>query len=329
MRKRTVPLLYVVMFIAGAVAGIVGTRAVITAQEEALYRSSKDRRMSRSSELKLTNPLLECCEDCAPRTNLRGVKSALEKFIHDRLDDGDANTIAVYIRDLNNGPWVGINEKERFSPASLLKIPTMMAYLKLAGKNPAILAQNLVINEPMVTSPQMIPPQETIEVGKHYTVKELIRRMIVHSDNVAKDMLCLAVEEDSLLRVYRDIGIESPRMDDYLTVRDYASFFRILYNASYLEWDLSEWALGLLLETKMLDGIRAGVPESVPVASKFGEREFNDGLIQFHECGIVYIPNSPYILCVMTRGSDMEKLKKIVADISHMVYTFIAAHQSS
>lgn len=329
MGKRTTRLLYAFCFIAGIAAGVVVTRALDQAKEEALYHRSKDRRMSGAAGLRLTNPLLECCEDCVPRTNLNGVKPRLKVFIQRCLETGEANKVAVYIRDLNNGPWVGINEKELFSPASLLKIPVMMTYLRMADRNPAVLQRKIFTSEPVAASEQRIRPDTTIEVGREYTVQELITRMIVDSDNVAQRMLSAAVGQEALLHIYRDIGLESPSMEDFLSVRDYASFFRILYNASYISSGLSEWALGTLLQTKMKDGIRAGVPLSVPVASKFGEREFNDGLIQFHECGIIYLDASPYILCVMTRGSDMKALQKIVAEISRMVYTFLQEHRSS
>ncbi|MDO8560151.1 MAG: serine hydrolase [bacterium] len=57
-----------------------------------------------------------------------------------------------------------------------------------------------------------------------------------------------------------------------MSVKDYASFFRILYNASYLNREQSERALGLMTKTRFRDGIIAGVPAGRPVAHKFGER---------------------------------------------------------
>lgn len=271
----------------------------------------------------MTSPLLECCDDCAPITSLAGVKPKIEEFINRAVGQGQAGEVSVYVRDLTNGPWFGINYREKFSPASLLKIPTMLCYLKLAEKDPSILEKKLTLTRPVDTYAQTIPPEDPIVFGREYTVQNLIERMIVQSDNVAKEMLCMAVGEDALLEVYHDLGMDVPRMDDYLTVKDYASFFRIMYNGSYISWRLSEWALGLLLETGMRDGIRAGVSASVPVASKFGERVCADGLVQFHECGIVYFPGSPYILCVMTRGTDLRELEKVVAGISRIIYAYL------
>ncbi len=70
----------------------------------------------------------------------------------------------------------------------------------------------------------------------------------------------------------------------------------------------------------------AGVPSTVDVAHKFGERTTlasdteSTETKQLHDCGIVYFPENPYLLCVMTRGTDFKVLEGIISDISRMVY---------
>jgi hypothetical protein len=41
----------------------------------------------------------------------------------------------------------------------------------------------------------------------------------------------------------------------------------------------------------------------------------------FHDCGIVYYPKHPYLLCVMTQGQDPETLENAIAEISKFTYT--------
>jgi hypothetical protein len=61
------------------------------------------------------------------------------------------------------------------------------------------------------------------------------------------------------------------------------------------------------------DGLKAGIPANIELAHKFGER----GIIgmngreqkQLHDCGIIYYPKHPYILCIMTRGYERDKLR--------------------
>jgi beta-lactamase class A len=106
------------------------------------------------------------------------------------------------------------------------------------------------------------------------------------------------------------------------TVHGYSGFFRILYNASYLNRQMSEKALQLLSHEDFSQGIRAGVPKGIVVAAKFGEFESgNHGeQKQLHEFGIVYHPKGHYILGVMTQGHDFARQTEIIRDVSALVY---------
>jgi hypothetical protein len=50
-------------------------------------------------------------------------------------------------------------------------------------------------------------------------------------------------------------GVKTP--EDFLSVKDMATFFRILYNASYLGRENSEYALKLLSQVDFNNGLRA------------------------------------------------------------------------
>ena len=74
--------------------------------------------------------------------------------------------------------------------------------------------------------------------------------------------------------------------------------------------------LDLLSQSTFIQGIVAGVPEGVKVAHKFGEAEGVDkeGKVVTHilnDCGIVYKPESPYILCIMIEGEDYSQMEKV------------------
>src|SRR5258706_14833844 len=48
------------------------------------------------------------------------LKEKVKSLIKNSTDDGDVSTVSVYLRDLENGPTLCINEHEQFVPASLL-----------------------------------------------------------------------------------------------------------------------------------------------------------------------------------------------------------------
>ncbi len=277
------------------------------------------------------NPLLECdTANFSRDQNLDRLRNEVANYIKDQQTQNKISFASVYFRDLNNGPWFGINEKENFSPASLVKVPLMIAYLKLSESNPNLLSTKLKYQSVSDSISQNIIPEETLTPDQEYTIEELIKRMIVYSDNRSYDLLNQNITFDQLIRVYNDLGVDiskglSNPNGDILTVKSYASFFRILFNSSYLSHDDSEKALKLLSQSTFTQGLVAGVPQSTKVSHKFGERNFTDtGIKQFHDCGIIYHPQKPYLLCVMTRGKDFNQLIPVIKQISSTIYQTVS-----
>lgn len=279
------------------------------------------------------NPLLEC--EVSKESDFivyHPLQSTLREYIDVIKRENRATEVSVYLRDLNNGPWMGIDEQEEFSPASLFKIPTMIAYFKLAESDPDILSKKFEYDGELdLNEMQNIKVEERMEKGKEYTTEDLINRMIVFSDNNAREILDKNLEPGILNKVYEDFGLDIPgdtTIYDFTSVRNYASFFRVLYNSTYLSNDLSEKALEILSRVQFKDGIKAGVPEDVIVSHKFGERVVPQGASQLHDCGIVYEERTPYVLCIMTRGEKLSELTDVIKNISRIVYEYIESRGS-
>ncbi|HQL69686.1 MAG TPA: class A beta-lactamase-related serine hydrolase [Bacteroidales bacterium] len=278
----------------------------------------------------LTNPLLDC-DNFEPSIlpNHVKLKKALATYVDTNVKNGNAKSISVYFRSMDNGPWIGIGENTMYPPASLLKVPLMIAILKKAEKDPEILKSKVYYNQIMDASHSPnIHSAKKLEIGNTYTVDQLLEYMISYSDNNAKEILLKFVDDDFLFKVFIDLGVDMQHRDlqqDFITCREYSSFFRILYNASYLSRDMSEKALKLLTKTSFHQGIPNPLPDNIIVAHKFGERAYPDSNIkQLHDCGIVYFEGRPYLLCVMTLGTDFDKLVKIISDISALTYNEIS-----
>jgi beta-lactamase class A len=280
------------------------------------------------------NPLLECEQQGThDKEELRPIHHDVEWFIANRVDKQWAAKVDVYFRALNDGPSFTIGNVEKFHPASLLKLPLMIAVLRQAESDPSLLGRRVRIDKQTL---EMIPyPSERpLEAGGTYTVDELVRHMIVYSDNVATYMLGNIVDESVVSHTYADLGLTNPYVQianppvtvalaDYqITILDYASFLRVLYNASLLSKTMSEKALRLLTETEFRSGLVAGVPPGIKVAHKWGTRLVGQWqeIKELHDCGIVYYPSHPYLLCVMTSGSSIERQDDAVREISRTVY---------
>lgn len=178
------------------------------------------------------------------------------------------------------------------------------------------------------------PVTKPLQVGRSYTVDELLHQMIVYSDNVATHRLANFVDFTILSKTYSDLGIVNPyyrsggplgvvaSAEYRISVHSYASFFRILFNASYLSKTMSEKALSLLADTEFKNGIEAGVPPTIKVAHKWGVHVAGarGEQKQLHDCGIVYYPEHPYLLCVMTSGTSLDYLDLAIASVSRSVF---------
>lgn len=278
-----------------------------------------------------TNPILDCeFFQNDEFTSFRKLEYKISEMIQEEEKSENVDRVSVYFRDMNTGAWVGVNEKEEFSPASLLKVPVMMAYYKLAEKDTSLLSKEMEYHSDdfeSVNLIQNIAPTESLSENQKYKIDDLISRMIINSDNQSQFLLMSQLPISDMETVYIDLGIRIPGIrgtDDFMTVKEYASFFRILYNATYLSREYSEQALRLLSNVEYTKALRAGVPVDIVVAHKFGERGHTteDGrqLKQLHDCGIIYYPERPYLLCVMTRGEDLTKLSTTIKNVSELVY---------
>lgn len=275
-----------------------------------------------------TNPLLDCeIADGSINVEFANFKPVIEKYLKANIDGKNLSYAAVYFRNLNNGLWFGVNEKDNFTPASLLKLPLMISYFKAAESNLAILNKKLRLDKKFDISnlKQIAPPSSEIEVGKDYSVAELIKRSIIKSDNQATALLSLNINDQNIEEdIFRKLGFSEEDVKNFwfnISVKQYSSLFRILFNASYLSQEYSERALNLLSKSEFQGGLMAGVPKDIIVAHKFGERgDLNNELMQFHDCGIIYYPKQPYILCVMTRGGNDDKLISTIREISGITY---------
>ena len=245
-------------------------------------------------------------------------------------------TATVDFRDIKATGGFALNPDELYTPASLNKVPVMMAYYKIAEAHPSILSDTLTYaGATNSNSVEEITSVEQLTPGAQYTVEELIGRMIKYSDNNAADLLTKHLTDTGhdadYVSVFTDLGLSTSAVTTYsdtVTAQQYAIFLRVLYNATYLNREFSERAMELLSETDFSEGIEAGVPNNISVAQKFGEVRMVDStgaLVgkQINNCGIVYYPSHPYVLCVMTKGAgdDVEGLETVIAGISHIVYT--------
>lgn len=283
-----------------------------------------------SGSYQYTDPLLACdigSQDTFPE--LASLKAGVAALIRKDIQNGSAQNVSVYFRSLKSGRWFDINPDTAYTPASLFKVFVMMAYYKAADDegNPGLLQKKITFVGPSTPAvdiegkqvPHLIP-------GNAYTIADMIKNMIVYSDNDAAVTLVSSFDATTwkaFYTLFSDLQIPSPATQvgniDPMSVTQYAMIFRVLFGSTYLSREYSEKALSVLSQTSYKSALVAGVPPDVTVAHKYGDAI--NPITQLHDCGIIYYsPEHPYLLCVMTSGSDFSSLQKVIKDISNLAH---------
>ena len=270
---------------------------------------------------RFTRPLL-LAESEEEDAGMLSLKNEIAEFIRRGQSKGDLQTASVYLKDFNSGGWTSISGDNRYHPGSLMKVPILIYYLKEEEGKPGMLKREFLYEKPQHSFPSQNFMGDSIIPGKRYAVSDLLRYMIVESDNNSTYVLGKHIDQDKYKELFSDLDLpvyEVSNTDYSLSPKQYSVFIRLLFNATYLRQDLSEYGLKLLSECKFREGLVRQLPAGTIVAHKFGERGI-DGVMDFSESGIVYINNSPYLLTIMTRGANVATQTKFVSDLSLLIY---------
>lgn len=285
-----------------------------------------------TNDYDLLNPRLRCDSELQQgEWDYEPLRDALILKKNELKSEGAVSHLSVYFRDLDRGPRLGVGEYDKFQPASLRKVPVLIAYLHMADLDPTILEKTLSFTGEVRINQNVEKSEETIKPNTEYTIRELLKKMIVYSDNYSYTLLNNEMNANPPIIPYytfRDLDVLRMMMDpkgEYVSIQSYGNLFAVLYNTGYLSKEMSQYALELLSQSTFEDGLDAGVPEQVRVAHKFGERADLTQDKQLHDCGIVYHPDLAYVLCIMTTGENLEIQKAAIADLSRMVYDTISS----
>ncbi len=265
-------------------------------------------------------------------TRIKDIDIGIRKIIDEEIMKKHITRASVFYRDLNTRQWFGINDTANFYAASLLKLPLSIIYFKLAEIDPNVLDEKFLIPKDQLDRniPDMFMTTSTFIPGREYTITQLIEGMLIYSDNNPVPILNEHVDTKLRLDVLHDLGIEPSKInsstpENTINVRIYSNILRFLYNSSFLRLEYSNLLLEHLSETTFTAGIVSGIPQDIPVAHKFGEATKFDpnGKVEsriLHDCGIVYNPTKPYIICIMTEGKEFVDMAHVIQRITEETY---------
>lgn len=135
-------LICLILFLLGFVTGYFLGFSVEQNNLNKKLNSIKPIRESNSS-YKFIDPLLAYIIPSADQqSELANLKNKIYNLIKDKKSLNLIDDSAVFFYDLNRGRWIGINESEKYNPASMLKVVVMVSYFKELEKDKNLFEKN-------------------------------------------------------------------------------------------------------------------------------------------------------------------------------------------
>jgi beta-lactamase class A len=243
-----------------------------------------------------------------------------------RLISRAGGQTGFYYKNLVNGESFGVREGEKFTAASIIKLPMLMVVWRMIESGEARLRDEAVITDgekaPGEGCFSLMPGNITT------TVEVLLNTMTAISDNTSTNKLLRMYSPDAFRRGFESLGLRQTRVnrmlydsesrragvENYFTLLEIAGLLEGLYRNTALGRGACEWILNLLSLQKIAHKIPCRLPPDVRIAHKTGEDEGTS-----HDIGIVY-GREPFIVGFASNGTDVYQFEDAIKNISLLVY---------
>ena len=158
--------------------------------------------------------------------------------------------------------------------------------------------------------------------GYRINLGDAVKLALQKSDNTASLVIADQISESDFQFVYDGLDIQemTTGKTPVITAQEYSSVLKALYFGSVLNNTDSEYILSLLTQTDFNDKLPSGIPAGIRIAHKIG---LVNGQI-YQDCGIVYVPDKPYSLCMVSKSDDKTATQRM-HELSEMVYNYVAS----
>lgn len=225
-------------------------------------------------------------------------------------------TVTLQYRDLITGESYQLNGRKSGHAASTIKLPLAIYIMEQAAKGKIDLNQKLTYHKSQYYGGTGVIQYQ--KVGTKYTIRDLLSKAMIHSDNIAFIMLKDKVGANHFISYMKSLGAQYtyPNGSNVTSPNDLIIYARELYKFSQ-ENRLGQELVGYLKKTDFNTTIPRGI-RGVQIAHKVGM--IPESLI-FNDVGIIY-DKTPFALAIMTGHLSNAKSQKVIADVAAMVYKY-------
>ncbi|HEV3051472.1 MAG TPA: serine hydrolase, partial [Longimicrobium sp.] len=245
----------------------------------------------------------------AAQADTAGLRRSIEQITR-----GYQGVVGVSVRNLQTGEGVSIRGDEKFPSASLIKVSVLVALLHEVERGTIRLDDPLtMIARDRVGGSGVL---QHLHSGLQLTVEDAARLMIVISDNTATNLLLDKVPMRTVWAKMDSLGLPQTRIHSKTFLRstsvamdssvryglgvttpdETVRLFTLLHQGRAVSPRMDSVALAMLRGNEDWNKMVRWLPDGATAAHKSGDVDQSR-----NDCGILYGPDAPVALCVMTR----------------------------
>jgi beta-lactamase class A len=264
-----------------------------------------------------------------------------ENDLRHLLETGADARVSLALCDLASGFQILVKPDVPFHPASTIKLGVMLEVYHQAAQGEFALDDLLTVKNSFLSladqSEYLLSPEDDSEtdlyghVGEAQSIRDLTRRMIIFSSNLAANLLIEKVGASRITHFMQALGTNdlvirrgledqkafSLGFNNSVTARSLMQVLLRLAKRSVVSPEASDEMIAILMRQHFNEGIPAQLPAEVSVAHKTGWIDW-----VYHDAAIVYPPrHSPYVVVILTSGlSEKDEAPALVAALSAAIY---------
>jgi beta-lactamase class A len=266
---------------------------------------------------------------------------SLEQALRARIAQVPGAHVGLWFEDFASGDTLGIADTVSFHAASTMKVPVMFELYRQADAGTLDLDARILLQNRFLSivdrSPYSLEPGDDSDsslyrmVGSEVSLRELNRRMIVRSSNLATNVLIEQLDPTRVTSFARSLGgagvvvrrgvedIPAFRagLNNTTTARGLGKLLSALERGQVASPKATAAMRETLMGQEFNDEIPAGLPAGTRVAHKTGWITATT-----HDAAIVYPPGrAPFVLVILTREiPDRAVAQQLMADCARLVW---------
>ncbi|WP_460908454.1 serine hydrolase [Spirosoma areae] len=235
--------------------------------------------------------------------------------------------VSLLVKSLTDSKLVvNYRADERVPSASVIKLPIMLEAMEQAKAGTIKLNQLHRLTDAEKTGGDGI--LKTYPNQSRISYRELLRLMMVYSDNTATNIFISKLGREVINKRIRTIGLTKSRLnrvmmdtlaakqgrENYVTALEMSSLLEMIYRHQVATPALCQQMMAMLKQNKDTATIPRLLPKGTAVAHKTGTLDYVRG-----DVGIVYT-KIPFLLSVFVEGIPTPEAERIIGELAFICY---------